>query len=200
MKIVSSTISSVINTTLPMVIVSMVIIISVRLCYLIKKKEHIVFYKELIMLSIIIYILMMFQVVTSQDVVSWSSNNFIPFKEIFRYKIGSRLFFKNVLGNMFMFVPYGFIVSYTLKEKDRAKLVISLVFLASLTIEIVQLMIGRVFDVDDILLNTIGGIIGHYIYRGLSKFETKVPNFCRSEWFLNILSILILLCVIAVVW
>ena len=30
----------------------------------------------------------------------------IPFKEMFRYNIGSRLFVKNVLGNMLMFLPY----------------------------------------------------------------------------------------------
>ncbi|MBR4619129.1 MAG: VanZ family protein [Bacilli bacterium] len=200
MRTVTSTISDVINMTWPMVFVSMVIIISIRVCYLIKKHEHVVLYKELIMLSMIIYVLMLFQVVTGQDVVNWSSNNFIPFKEIFRYKIGSRLFFKNVLGNLIMFVPFGLFTSYTLKNDYNAKLIVFLTVLASLSIECVQLTIGRVFDVDDIILNTIGGYFGYYLYKGICHFKNRAPSFCGKEWFLNIVSILILLCIVAVVW
>ena len=49
-------------------------------------------------LSFIIYILCLFQVVTFQDDTSWASNDFIPFKEILRYNITSRLFLKNVIA------------------------------------------------------------------------------------------------------
>lgn len=62
------------------------------------------------------------------------------------------------------------------------------------------MMIGRVFDVDDILLNTLGGYIGYLCYHYGHKFSTKLPSFCKSEWFLNILSVIILLCVIAIIW
>lgn len=40
-----------------------------------------------------------------------------------------------------------------------------LVFFASVTVETTQLLIGRVFDIDDIILNIIGGIVGYGIYR-----------------------------------
>ncbi|MBD9097984.1 hypothetical protein EGP98_00030, partial [bacterium] len=59
-----------------------------------------------------IYILCLFQVVTFQDATYNTGNNLIPFKEIFRYSLGSRLFIKNVLGNVVMFMPYGFLCSY----------------------------------------------------------------------------------------
>ena len=120
MQGITKTIAGVIDMTWPMVIVSIVIIVSVRICYLVKNNEHFSLYKELLMLSMIIYVLMLFQVVTSQDVVNWSSNNFIPFKEMLRYRFGSRLFIKNVLGNLILFLPYGFFASYTLKpEKGK---------------------------------------------------------------------------------
>lgn len=199
MQGITKTIAGVIDMTWPMVIVSIVIIVSVRICYLVKNNEHFSLYKELLMLSMIIYVLMLFQVVTSQDVVNWSSNNFIPFKEMLRYRFGSRLFIKNVLGNLILFLPYGFFASYTLKP-EKGKLIVFLTLLASLTIECVQMMIGRVFDVDDILLNTLGGYIGYLCYHYGHKFSTKLPSFCKSEWFLNILSVIILLCVIAVIW
>jgi glycopeptide antibiotics resistance protein len=141
---------------------------------------------------------MLFQVVTVQDVVSWSSNNFIPFKEIFRYRIGSRLFFKNIIGNLLLFLPFGLFSSYSLKNDDKPSLVIFLTILASVTIECVQMAIGRVFDVDDILLNTFGGYLGFLIYKLIYKLKNSAPSFCQKEWFLNIVSIIILLCAVAI--
>ena len=103
----SSTIHGVIEFTWPMILISVIILVSFRVTYLIKNKEKMVLYKELLMLSFIIYILCLFQVVTFQDDTSWASNNFVPFREIMRYNITSKLFIKNVLGNMIMFMPFG---------------------------------------------------------------------------------------------
>ena len=65
----------------------------------------------------IIYILCLFQIVTVQDTVYWSTNNFIPFKEIFRYEFGSKVFIHNIIGNIILFIPFGFFVSSILKTK-----------------------------------------------------------------------------------
>lgn len=187
-----NTIHGVVSFTWPMILISTIIIVSFRLTYIFKNHEKFVLYKELLMLSFMIYILCLFQVVTFQDEVSWSSNNFIPFREIFRYNIGSRLFFKNVLGNMVMFMPFGFFISYYLKT-DRAHITVVLTIIASCSIEVVQMLIGRVFDVDDILLNLFGGLVGYFIYSILSKIGDRLPKVLKSEVFLNILSIIILI-------
>lgn len=192
LKPISNTIQGVINFTWPMVVISIIILVSIRVCYLIKSKERLVLYKELSMLIFGIYILCLFQVVTFQDDVSWATNNFIPFKEIMRYNITSRLFFKNVLGNMIMFLPFGFFVSFYLKS-EKITLPLFLILIASISIEIVQLLIGRVFDVDDIILNILGGLLGYGIYFILKRIGERLPNFVRKEWFLNTLSILILI-------
>lgn len=191
----SNTIHGVVNFTWPMTIISLVIIVSFRICYIIKNKEKIILYKELITLSFIIYILCLFQVVTFRDDTIWSSNNFIPFKEIFRYNFASRLFFKNVIGNMIMFLPYGFFISYYFQSK-KPRLTIILTLIASFSIELVQMSIGRVFDVDDILLNLAGGLLGFVVYTSLQKVGNSVPRVFKSEWFLNIISIIILLGII----
>lgn len=195
----SRTIQGVVNFTWPMIIISVVILVSLRVSYLIKYKDEkkFVFYKELLMLSFVIYIMCLFQVVTFQDDTAWASNNFIPFREILRYNIGSRLFFKNVLGNMIMFLPYGFFASYLLHNR---KLSLSLVLttIASISIETVQMMIGRVFDVDDILLNICGGCLGFFIYYSLDTIRDKLPGVLRKDWVLNIVSIIILVLVIIV--
>lgn len=187
----TDTIQGVVNFTWPMLIISIVIMVSTRLTFLLKEKQKIVIYKELLMLCFAIYILCLFQVVTFQDDVTWSSNNFIPFREILRYNITSRLFWKNVIGNMIMFLPFGFFISYYLKvEKPTLPLILTLI--ASISIEIVQMIIGRVFDVDDIILNLLGGTIGYYIFHVLRKIGEKIPKVFQNECVLNIGSILAL--------
>lgn len=192
MSLLSDTMKEVMKLSWPTIFITLAIIILLRLTFLLKNKKKLVFYKELLMLSFIIYILCLFQVVTFQDVASWSSNNFVPFQEILRYDFGSRLFIKNVLGNMILFLPYGFYVTHYLKL-ERAFSLCFLTLIASLSIEFMQLKIGRVFDVDDIILNLIGGLIGYFIYFVLNKISHKLPKFCHSEWFLNALAFIILL-------
>lgn len=198
MEQMTKTIQSVIDIAWPMVLISIVILVSLRVTYLIKTGKHLYLYKELLMLSFIIYILCLFQVVTFQDDVSWSTNNFIPFREIFRYKIGSRLFLKNILGNMLLFLPFGFFTSHYIKI-EKTSTIFVLTFIASVSIESVQMAIGRVFDVDDIILNICGGFIGYYIYAFMKKVADKLPKFMKSEVFLNIVSIVILLGVITLI-
>lgn len=195
---VSKSIQGVIELAWPMVLISIVVVVSLRITYLLKNRLHFTLYKELLMLSFIIYILCLFQVVTFQDDVSWSSNNFVPFREIFRYDIGSRLFLKNILGNVILFVPFGLFSSYYLKL-EKPYIIILLTFIACFSIEVVQMSIGRVFDVDDILLNIIGGIVGFYIYRFVQKILNKLPDFMKSEVFLDIVSIIILIGIVILI-
>jgi len=139
----------------------------------------------------IIYVMSLFYVVTFQDV-GWSSSNFIPFKEMFRYEIGSFMFYKNIVGNTLMFIPYGFFVSWILKNK---KLSISFIlsFITSLTIEFTQLLIGRVFDVDDIMLNILGGMIGFGIYYFLDKMRDYLPEILKKTFIYNIIVVSVMI-------
>ena len=187
-----------ISMTMPMIIVSVVVLILLRIIYLIKNKQKIVLYKDLTYLAFVIYLLSLFQIVTLQDAVSWSTNNFIPLKEITRYNIGSDLFIKNVIGNILLFVPFGFFISYILKSKRWFEPFI-LTLICSCTIEFVQLSIGRVFDVDDILLNLIGGVIGYLIYKLIRYISSKLPNFLKNVYFLDFLSIIIVIAIIGLI-
>ena len=179
----------------PMLFIFSIVLSSIRIAYLYEKKEKIVIYREIFNLLFILYILCLFHVVTFQDV-AWSSSNFIPFKEMFRYEIGSRLFFKNVVGNMLMFLPYGFFVSNYVKTK-RPILILNLIFIASFTIELTQMIIGRVFDIDDIILNIMGGLAGYLIYSVLKEIDHKLPKIFKKELFYNILFLIfIILCIL----
>lgn len=193
----TNTIQGVVDFTWPTVIISVVVLVSFRVCYLAKNNQKLVLYKELLGLSFVIYALCLFQVVTFQDNVTWSTNNFIPFKEMLRYNIGSNLFVKNVLGNMLMFLPYGFFISYYLKNK-KPWLTLILTLIASFAIELVQMVIGRVFDIDDIMLNLLGGYLGYLLYYWLGRLYEKLPSVFKSEKVLNIVAAIILIGVITI--
>ena len=120
----------------PMLIIITVIISSLRITYLITKHKKFLLHKEIIYLLAVIYILCLFHVVTFQDI-NYGESNFIPFKEIFRYSIGSNKFIKNVLGNIILFIPFGFLSSYLLKNRKLGVITI-LTIIASGTIETVQ--------------------------------------------------------------
>ena len=55
MSQVTRTIQSVINLTWPMILISVVIIVSLRITYLIKNQQHLVLYKELLMFIYYVY-------------------------------------------------------------------------------------------------------------------------------------------------
>lgn len=173
-----------------MIVIFTIILSSIRIVYLIEKREKFVFYKELSYLLFMIYILSLFYIVTFQDD-NFGLSNFVPFKEIFRYSLTSKLFFKNIIGNILLFMPFGlFIAAYI----DNRKIlpIIALSIISSLSIESVQFLIGRVFDVDDILLNVLGGTIGAVLFVILDKLRDKLPRVLQKAWFMNLIMILVL--------
>ena len=188
---IRNTVREIFFSVWPMLLIIMVILSLLRVGQLIKEKKRFVFYQEMMSFGFMIYIMCLFYVVTFQDV-SWSSSNFIPFKEMFRYRFGSRLFLRNVLGNSLLFLPYGFFVTYFLKLTKKSSIFIySLI--VSITIEVTQLVIGRVFDIDDIFLNVVGGMAGFYLYQFFLKIKGYLPNFLKKEAVYNIIMTLVLI-------
>jgi glycopeptide antibiotics resistance protein len=78
--------------------------------------------------------------------------------------------YKNIGGNILGFVPLGFMIPVLLFRRAKVLKTILLVFLISLFFESVQLYTGLgVFDVDDLLLNTLGGIGGALLYAAVRR-------------------------------
>ncbi len=177
-----------------MLFIFTIILVSSRIAYLIYNKQKFVLYKELLMLCFIIYILLLYYIVTFQDN-NYGTNNFIPFKEIFRYDFNSALFFRNVVGNVLLFVPFGVFISHYIKNKNFL-LPMFLSLIVSCSIEFAQSAIGRTADVDDVILNTLGGIFGFLLYHFGNKITSKLPKTLKSETFLNAIAIILILLVL----
>ena len=64
----------------------------------------------------------------------------------------------NVLGNVAMFVPLGFLLPLATRVGPGGD--VALCAALSTSIELSQAMLGRNLDVDDVLLNTLGAAVG----------------------------------------
>ena len=95
--------------------------------------------------------------------------NLVLFKEIkrfwnYRNQLGIFSAFSNLAGNILIFIPFGFIVPMASERRSIFATAVGAVLL-SLLIETIQLFtkVGS-FDVDDLLLNAIGGVAGYFIF------------------------------------
>jgi Glycopeptide antibiotics resistance protein len=125
------------------------------------------------------YLMLMLGIVFMRMGMNSNSINFIPFKSIaeginvydgIRY----RLIDDQVWGNVVIFVPAG-IYLMVLNKKSSILNALLTIFLISIGIEIIQyaFRIGA-SDIDDIILNCLGGGLGILIYLLLEKsFKTK---------------------------
>ncbi len=106
----------------------------------------------------------------SPDARAEYSYNLTLFKEIRRFLLyrnilGWRAVFLNIFGNVLAFMPFGFFLPVIWVRTRHWYITVLLSFAMSLLVETMQL-VGKVgsFDVDDLLLNTIGGFAGYIIF------------------------------------
>jgi glycopeptide antibiotics resistance protein len=96
--------------------------------------------------------------------------NWVPFKTILFYLMGSRGLLIggiNILGNIVLLIPFGFLLPLVYRSLTNIKAFI--IFSAfCLMIEAIQayLKIG-IFDIDDVILNLLGCMIGYWTYKYL---------------------------------
>ncbi|WML28880.1 VanZ family protein [Neobacillus sp. OS1-32] len=107
---------------------------------------------------------------------NYLSVNFLPFKTIYEYinnaihsKISLNIAISNILGNILLTFPIGFLIPlFSVKVNWKKILLIS--FLIPFIIELGQVLLffmklgSRGIDVDDIILNSLGIILGYNLF------------------------------------
>lgn len=102
--------------------------------------------------------------------------NLVPFSEITRYlthisAIGFIHVGINILGNIIVFIPFGYALPSLFgagKRRPILYVLISMVF--SIMIELLQFVSNTgCCDVDDVILNTFGGLCGYLVYAFLHR-------------------------------
>ncbi len=123
-----------------------------------------------IYLAVLVYLMFFLDLRTGAMAAGGAAQyNLVPFREIrrfFNYReiIGVWISGANLFGNILIFVPMGFFVSALLYSMRSVGKITLFAFCTSLCIELIQFFTKLgCFDVDDIILNTIGGLIGGVI-------------------------------------
>lgn len=97
--------------------------------------------------------------------------NLVPFRSIQAYFVHYGLdgFLVNFVGNIVMFVPWGFGLTLLWKKNQRIWIIALYSLGLTVMIETLQLFIGRSVDVDDLILNFIGSCLGAVAYHVLRR-------------------------------
>ncbi|PKM77180.1 MAG: VanZ family protein [Firmicutes bacterium HGW-Firmicutes-15] len=80
----------------------------------------------------------------------------------------------SLAGNIGIFIPMGFFIP--LLWRRTWKQTVLTTFLASLTIELCQLFQARCSDIDDLWMNTLGGLIGWGVYLLLHRPKPEITE------------------------
>lgn len=159
--------------------------------------------KEIMVNLFAIYIIMLIavtlfpiEIILDKEILEEANNTFlnnrfkvnlIPFNDYYLtfknmgMNTFSYYFFRGLIGNVILLVPFiGYLCMY-IKKIRSIKNVIIVSVLISLSIELLQLIQNitfisggmRIVTIDDLILNTIGGVIGYYLFNIIYKTKLK---------------------------
>ncbi|MFP3377149.1 VanZ family protein [Bacillus sp. SIMBA_069] len=194
------------------IIVGVICYLIVRSIFIgMKSKKGVNWWKELISFLFVIYIGMVVAITLFPIPIGFPTGienirlsiNIIPFASIIKDigKIGIAydgdvlfmigLIVRNVGGNILLLMPLGFLAPIIWDKFKKIKNTILLGLAISISIELLQLIESlfsswiRITDIDDVIFNVIGSIVGYFIYKITlmlaSKFNIQVLNKTNSK-------------------
>lgn len=113
---------------------------------------------------------------------SFSNGNYVPFKTIFGYLGGEpswSIAFRNLAGNILLFVPLGVFLPLIFRT-SRRKSVLLIALLFSVFFEILQILFSGTPDIDDVLLNTLGAVLGYLFFCVISQIWRRLVG-CKEQ-------------------
>lgn len=112
------------------------------------------------------------------------ASNFIPFKTIYPYLLGDKgliIAGINLIGNILLLVPLGFLLPMASKNQNWRTIILFAIASGGI-IELLQVIFHvGIFDIDDVILNGLGFLIGYWIYlyfiSHASVLKTKIVQY-----------------------
>ena len=114
-------------------------------------------------LSLVLYFTMMPVVASIPFMLDhpYTPMNLVPFIDV---SLGRGDFFRQVLLNVIMTLPFGFLFPLTRDKRTKLGVTVFFCFLMSLGIELLQPFFDRSSDITDLITNVIGGVLGYGLY------------------------------------
>lgn len=152
-----------------------------------KKSENLLL--SIIYIIFFVYILMIIRIILFRDVPIYAISkgtfrtvNLIPFYTIYQFIVDSNIDFMkatiNIIENIGIFIPMGIFLPIVCKNLNKKTIIITII-LVSLAFELTQYIFALgSSDIDDVILNSLGGIIGITIYINMNKlFPNDIKRF-----------------------
>ncbi len=128
--------------------------------------------KTAVVMVFAFYLIAVFTITGIPSVYSWDANpefNLIPFIDIVNNPPAYILY---TILNILLFMPFGFLLPVLWKEYRSLRIMALAGILLSLFIEVLQIFSFRLTDVDDLIANTTGTVLGYVISR---RFAFRIP-------------------------
>ena len=170
-------------TTLIVVLPVFIVVAVLRIVHLNKKNKthHLTWGSEMSIHFFMIYILSLYEITAIRIGLGLSYERImmrqtrvslqpmVVLIEWFQKGIWWHLFY-NVVGNCVWFIPIGIFVPLIFKNQNKLWRVMTIGALVSVSIEVLQyILCTGVTDIDDIIFNTLGTIMGYGVYKALKK-------------------------------
>ncbi|SDX02198.1 VanZ like family protein [Alicyclobacillus hesperidum] len=196
-------------TILPIAIVSMLLYIPLSIFIGIKKRVSLL--HQAIPFVFFVYLLIVIKItlfpISFHNLGNPPENNLIPFKTITTIIAAHSLSYDlyNIGGNIALFIPFGFLWPLVFRNKSKFLKVLLYGFFLSLLSEsgkfIISCILGftyRDFDVDDLILNTFGVILGYFFLRLVFRLQHLRSSTTLKTWY--VASPIVILVLIGSLW
>lgn len=88
---------------------------------------------------------------------------------------------KNTILNIFLFVPLGILLPFLWKKYNTLKETLAFGFGMSFVIELMQILTYRATDINDLIANTVGTVLGYFIFRATACIFPSVTKFAGKK-------------------
>jgi glycopeptide antibiotics resistance protein len=87
--------------------------------------------------------------------------------------------FKNTILNIILFIPLGIMLPFLWKKYNNLKTTLIFGFSMSLVIELLQILTYRATDINDLIANTLGAVVGYFVFRITSCVFPSLSKFAK---------------------
>jgi len=89
--------------------------------------------------------------------------------------------FKNTILNIILFIPLGIMLPFLWKKYNTLSETLIFGISMSLAIELLQILTYRATDINDLIANTIGAVLGHFVFRAISCMFPSITKFATRK-------------------
>ncbi|HOP65853.1 MAG TPA: VanZ family protein [Bacilli bacterium] len=189
-----TTLFQVVKGIWPTLVILSTILILTRIYYLRLNNKSFSFYKEILTLLFIVYLIILYKLLNEIEIYR-NGVNLLPFVMSLNESLEDINYLNYIIANIIIFIPFGYFISSYIGAKRIGSISV-ITLITGIVIEFIQLQEIASFNIDNILEYLIGAILGFSLYIGLTAIKKHLPGLFQNDFLYNIISISIVVLVV----